>query len=265
MGNDRLRRRPARAPTSEPSVWMSSISQHGACARRPPGTTSRDGVDEEVRTMAIDRLHELARGGSLSLERFSAVLEQVLAVVDHTDLEAVMLALPPSLVRVTPASHRLGQRFVLQADGDLTLGSGWQLAADTTISVAFGTARLDLAAASWDANQINLRLETRGGRWRLSSPKVWSCRWSEGQDASSLNRCRRPSRAGRCCGSPPSGQLGCSAYVTRVSAAPGRSRTGSNDAPREGTARGDRPLLFDRHSGTVACGAGVKPPRQDPD
>ncbi len=130
-----------------------------------------DGVDEEDRTAAIDRLQELVRGGSLSLERFSAVLEQVLAAVDHTDLEAVMLALPPSLVRLTPASHRLSQPLVLRADGDLTLGSGWQLGADTTISVAFGTARLDLTATSWDANLINLRLETRAGAMEVIVPE----------------------------------------------------------------------------------------------
>ena len=60
---------------------------------------------------------------------------------------------------------------MLQADGDLTLGSGWQLAADTTISVAFGTARLDLTAASWDANRINLRLETRAGAMEVIVPE----------------------------------------------------------------------------------------------
>ena len=118
-------------------------------------------------------------GGSLSLERFSVVLEQVLAAVSQTDLEEVMLALP-SLVRLTPASHRLGQPLVLQADGDLTLGSGWQLAADTTISVAFGTARLDLTATSWDANLINFVWRPGRARRRLSFPKVWSCRCSEG-------------------------------------------------------------------------------------
>ena len=46
--------------------------------------------------------HDLVRGGSLSFERFSATLEQVLAAVDHTDLEAVILAQPPFLVRLTP-------------------------------------------------------------------------------------------------------------------------------------------------------------------
>ena len=60
-----------------------------------PVSPSLDGVDEEDRVVAIDRLHELVRGGSLSLERFSAILEQVLAAVGHADLEAAMLALPP--------------------------------------------------------------------------------------------------------------------------------------------------------------------------
>ena len=98
----------------------------------------------------------------MSLECFSGVLEQVFAAPSHADLEAAMLALPP-LVRLTPASRRLARPLMLQtADSDLQLGSGWQLAADTTVSSGFGASRLDLTAASWDAYQINLRLETWG-------------------------------------------------------------------------------------------------------
>jgi hypothetical protein len=129
-----------------------------------------DRVDEEDRAAAIGRLHQLVRAGSLSIERFSALLELVLRYEGHTDLEAAMSALPP-LVRLTPASRRLAQPLVLRADGDLKLGSGWQLAADTTVSVAFGTAWLDLTAASWDANQINLRLETRAAAMEVIVPE----------------------------------------------------------------------------------------------
>jgi hypothetical protein len=135
-----------------------------------PLSPAPDGVDEQDREAAIERLHALVRGGRLSLERFAAVLEQVLAATGHADLEAAMSALPP-LVRITPASRRLTQPVVLRADGALKLGSGWQLAADTTISIAFGTAWLDLTAASWDANQINLRLETRAGAIELIVPE----------------------------------------------------------------------------------------------
>ena len=81
-----------------------------------------------------------------------------------------MLALPPP-VRLTPVSRRLADPLVLRANGDLKLGSGWQLAADTTISVAFGTAWLDLTAASWDADDINLHLETRAGAIELIIPE----------------------------------------------------------------------------------------------
>jgi len=121
-----------------------------------------DGVDEGDRTAAIARLHDLFSDGALTHECFSGILEQVVAAPRHADLETAMLTLPP-LVRHTPASRRLAEPLVLQAtDGGLQLGSGWQLAADTTISTGFGAAQLDLTAASWDADEINLHLETWG-------------------------------------------------------------------------------------------------------
>src|ERR1035441_1803041 len=117
-----------------------------------------DGVDEDDRVAAIARLHDLFSTGELSLERFSELLEKVFAAPGHADLEAAMLALPP-LVRLTPNSRRLAKPLILQAaDGGLQLGSGWQLAADTTIRTGFGAPRVDLTAASWDSCQINLHL-----------------------------------------------------------------------------------------------------------
>src|ERR1019366_1619829 len=127
-----------------------------------PVSPPLDEVDEDARAAAIAWLHDLFSGGKVSLERFSGVLEQVFAAPSHADLEAAMVALPP-LVRLTPASLRLARPLVLQAaDNVLQLGSGWQLAADTTIGTGFGAARLDLTAASWDTQQINLHLETWG-------------------------------------------------------------------------------------------------------
>jgi Domain of unknown function (DUF1707) len=121
-----------------------------------------DRIDEGDRVAAIARLGDLFSTGELSLERFSELLEKVLAAPGHADLEAVMLALPP-LVRLTPASRRLAKPLILVApDGDLRLGSGWQLAADTTIRTGFGRALVDLTAASWDSCQMNLHLETWG-------------------------------------------------------------------------------------------------------
>jgi hypothetical protein len=127
-----------------------------------PVPTPLDEVDEDDRVAAIARLHFLFTTGELSFERFSGVLEQVLSAPSHADLEAAMLVLPP-LVRLTPTSRRLTQPLVLHsADAGHQLGSGWQLAADTTISTGFGAAHLDLTAVSWDAHQINLRLATWG-------------------------------------------------------------------------------------------------------
>jgi hypothetical protein len=121
-----------------------------------------DGVDEDDRVAAINRLRHLFSGGELSFEQFSGVLEQVFAAPSRGDLELAMLALPP-LVRLTPAARRLAEPLVLHTpDGGLHLGRGWQLGADTTIITGVGTARLDLTAASWDAHLIRLRLETWG-------------------------------------------------------------------------------------------------------
>jgi len=125
-------------------------------------TPTRGVLDENDRVEAVTRLHDLFSTGALSLDRFSELLEKVLTALDHADLEAAMLALPP-LVRLTPSSRRLTKPLIVQtADAGLQLGSGWQLAADTTISTGFGRTRVDLTAASWDSCQINLHLETWG-------------------------------------------------------------------------------------------------------
>ncbi|MGO9489579.1 MAG: hypothetical protein ACLQBB_11190 [Solirubrobacteraceae bacterium] len=121
-----------------------------------------DGADEDARGAAVSRLYELVSYGGLSLEHFSAILEEVFAASSHAELEASMSGLP-SLARITPASRRLAGRLVLQVpDSALQLGSGWQLAADTTVSTGFGQAQLDLTAASWDDRQVNLHLQTWG-------------------------------------------------------------------------------------------------------
>jgi hypothetical protein len=127
-----------------------------------PASAPLNGVDEQTRLAAVARLCDLFSGGGLSIERFSGVLDQVFAAPSDAELELAMSALPP-LVRLTPASRRLAGPLVLRVPhSELQLGSGWQLAADTTISSGFGAARLDLTAASWDADQINLCLETWG-------------------------------------------------------------------------------------------------------
>ena len=120
------------------------------------------GVDEDARASAVARLHHLFITGGVSLECLSEGLGDVLAASSLSELENAMSALPP-LVRLTPASHRLARPLVLRVPNtDMQLGVGWQLAADTTICTGAGTARLDLTIASWDAPEINLRVETWG-------------------------------------------------------------------------------------------------------
>jgi hypothetical protein len=119
-------------------------------------------VGEGDRAAAIARLHDLFSAGQLPHEYFCEVLDQVLGALEQIDLERAMLPLPP-LVRLTPSSLRLARPLLLHAaDGDIQLGSGWQLATDTTVRTGIGAAQLDLTAASWDSLQINLCLETWG-------------------------------------------------------------------------------------------------------
>jgi len=127
-----------------------------------PSSAPPDVVDEDARAAAIARLRDVFSNEGLSSERFSEVLGQIFAAPDYAALETAMSTLPP-LIRLTPVSRRLPGPLVLRApDSGLELSSGWQLAADTTIGTGFGSARIDLTAASWDAHQIDLHLETWG-------------------------------------------------------------------------------------------------------
>jgi hypothetical protein len=128
-------------------------------------------VDDGDRLAAVARLNDLVGNGGLSLERFSASLEQVLAANDQADLEAAMAAMP-SLVRLTPASRRLSQPMRLDAGiSRLERGVGWQLASETTVTSSTGRVRLDLTAASWDAQVIDLVLRTTTGKITVIVPR----------------------------------------------------------------------------------------------
>jgi hypothetical protein len=128
-------------------------------------------VDDTERLAAVARLHDLVGNGSLSLERFSASLERVLAANDQADLEMAMSALP-SPVRLTPASRRLSRPLKVDVGiGKLRLGTGWQLAPETEIVASTGKVWLDLTGASWDAREIDLRLRVATGRIQVTVPK----------------------------------------------------------------------------------------------
>ena len=128
-------------------------------------------VDDGDRLAAVARLHDLVSRGGLSLEGFSASLEQVLAANDQADLEAAVSALP-SLVRLTPASRRLSQPLRLDAGiSRLEPGAGWQLAAETTVTSSTGRVRLDLTTASWDAREIDLVLRTSTEKFTVVVPE----------------------------------------------------------------------------------------------
>jgi hypothetical protein len=123
---------------------------------------SSDGIDERDQLSAIGRLNDLFVSGVLPVERFSLALEQVFGASTRADLETALVEMPP-IVQLTPAGRRLTEPLKLSTpDGCLQLGSGWQLGTDTTVSTGFGSAQLDLTAASWDDQRVDLHLQTWG-------------------------------------------------------------------------------------------------------
>ena len=142
-----------------------------AVAEQYPAPVSPEPVDDSERLAAVARLHDLVGTGGLSLERFSASLERVLAADDQADLEMAMAALP-SVVRLTPASRRLSQPLKVDVGiGKLRLGAGWQVAPETEVIASTGKVCLDLTSATWDAREIDLRLRVRTGKIDVIVPK----------------------------------------------------------------------------------------------
>lgn len=122
---------------------------------------ARDVVGDGDRAAAAARLRDLFGCGRLSLDEFYGVLGCIFDASSRTDLEAVMRALPPP-VELTPVSLRLAAPLVLRIAGATRLGEGWQLGATTSVTTGVGTTQLDLNAATWDALEIELHLETWG-------------------------------------------------------------------------------------------------------
>lgn len=115
-----------------------------------------------AREAAVARAREVFVNGDLAYEAFSRVLDEAYDARDHADLVTAVSTLP-SPVRLTAPTQRLrGPLLVRATDDPATFGCGWQLAAETTVATGTKPVELDLAAASWDAPNIHLHLESWG-------------------------------------------------------------------------------------------------------
>jgi hypothetical protein len=107
-------------------------------------------------------LSDLFVGGEVSHDEFYGTLDRIFGALSRSDLEDAMRELP-SPVQLTPAALRLTEPLAMHLGGGRArLGAGWQLGATTSVTTGAGTTRLDLSAATWDAPEIDLRLETWG-------------------------------------------------------------------------------------------------------
>jgi hypothetical protein len=136
-----------------------------------PAIPPSEPISDSDRVAAIARLHDLVGSGDLSVEKFSASLDQVLAAESQTDLESAMVGLP-SIVRLTPSSRKSALPVCVDAAiSRLDLGAGWQLAADTTVKTNTGRVQLDLCNATWDAREVDLHLQSVTGKIDVIIPK----------------------------------------------------------------------------------------------
>lgn len=128
-------------------------------------------INDADRVGAVARLRDLLGSGELSFDRFSSALDQALAASTHGELESAFTGLPLP-VRMSPASRRLLRPVVIEARmSALDLGQGFQLGAETSVVASIGSVRLDLVSATWDAHEVDLRLEAHTGSIDVVVPR----------------------------------------------------------------------------------------------
>lgn len=179
---------------------------------------SAHAVDDLDRTAMTALLSELFVGGRVSHEEFYDILDRIFGAISRSDLEDAMRDLP-SPVQLTPASLRLKEPLAMHlGGGQVQLGAGWQLGATTSVTTGVGATRLDLSAVTWDALEIDLRLETwgsievlvpRGVAVQLTggSGRVQVCRLSPPIPGGPVLRVRVTGPAGAICIRHPEEQL----------------------------------------------------------
>ena len=114
------------------------------------------------REAAVARAQALFVAGVLPYGVFSRLLDEAFAALDHAELMGAMSILPLP-IRLTPPAERLsGPLLVRAASRARVFGPGWQVAAETTVATGTGPVEIDLAEASWDAQDVHLHLETWG-------------------------------------------------------------------------------------------------------
>jgi hypothetical protein len=131
--------------------------------------TTGGGVIEEQRAV-VEHLGVLLRDDKIDLESFEVATSRVLATTTPDEL-AVVVAVLPSPVRMTPPHRRLEQPLKLETrSGKIEMVSPWQVGAETHVSCQSGVVVLDLTMAEFDDDLIDLDLECRSGKITVIVP-----------------------------------------------------------------------------------------------
>jgi hypothetical protein len=120
-------------------------------------------VSDAQRTAAVEHLRHAVANQNLGLEEFADAVEAVFAASTAAEVAQVLSRIAPA-VRMTALHRRLDEPVVLEVrSGRLVLGSSWQLARETRVVNQSGRVTLDLCAAEFDAEIVNLDLSCQSG------------------------------------------------------------------------------------------------------
>lgn len=120
-------------------------------------------ISEVQRNAALEHLRQAVATEDLGLEAFGKAVEAVLAATTAAEVGAVLSGLSPA-VRITPPHRRLDEPVVFEIrSGHLVLGSSWQLGRETRVVNQSGRVELDLSAAEFDGEIVELDLSCQSG------------------------------------------------------------------------------------------------------
>jgi hypothetical protein len=126
---------------------------------------------EDARQRATEFLKDLFAAGEIDADRFDAGLAGMLAAGTEAEVATVVRSLPAP-VELTSPERRLEQPLEIHSlFGRVRLAGKWQVARETHISADLGSITLDLTAAEFDDQLVDLHLYSGCGNITLIVPR----------------------------------------------------------------------------------------------
>jgi hypothetical protein len=128
-------------------------------------------ADDDAHDRATEFVKELYAAGDIDAGRLDASVTGILAATTEAELAEVVRSLPPPVV-LTSADRRLTKPLEIHSGiGRLHLGGRWQVGKETHVSADLGSITIDLSAAEFDDDVIDLHVYTGWGAITIIVPR----------------------------------------------------------------------------------------------